>query len=68
MDIHGNLAFRGAISEEEAVFVREADGVRLVEGGVRRRGEIPKGEEEINVFGIDDAEIGILLEFHKDLD
>lgn len=66
-DGHRNGALRVAISEEEAVFVGNSDGVRLIEGGSRRRREITETEEMGGVLRIKDAERRVLLDLKEDL-
>lgn len=68
MDGHGDGGFGGAVGEEEGVFVGGGDGVGAVEGGKGGRGEVAEGEEEEDVVGVQDAERGVLLDLHQDLE
>lgn len=65
---HGHKALGVAISEEEAVFIRDTNRVRVVEGRGRRRREITEGEKVFGVLRIEDAEGGVLLDLEEDLE
>lgn len=66
--LHGDAALGGAVGEEEGVFVRGGDRKGALDGGMRRRREVAEGEEEDDVAGIEDAEVGVALELEEDLE
>ncbi|POO02449.1 hypothetical protein TorRG33x02_014330 [Trema orientale] len=67
-DVHGDGGLGGAVGEEEAVLVGGGDGVGLAEGGGGRGRELPESEEPLDVAGLEDAELGVLLHLEEDLE